>query len=112
MKGSGKSSLVHAIAKALGDKMIKYVHISDLISHDVSEITKLFQVFIQDARIMDAIIVVDGFEHIIEGDGSDSGGGVSKTHQILSRLMDILYDYHGCIFLLCHMDNPQNIMLQ
>jgi hypothetical protein len=30
----------------------------------------------------------------------------------LSRIMDVLYEFHGCVFFLCHMDNPQNIMLQ
>jgi hypothetical protein len=48
-----------------------------------------------------------------EGGGDGGGGGSSaKMHLVLSRIMDILYQYHGCVFLLCHIENPQNVMLQ
>ncbi len=52
--------------------------------------------------------MVDGFEHIIAGEG----GPVEKIHIVLSRIMDILFQFHGCVFLICHLDNPQNVQLQ
>ena len=57
---------------------------------------------------MDGVIMVDGFEHIIAGEG----GPIDKIHIVLSRIMDILYQFQGCVFLICHIDNPQNIQLQ
>lgn len=61
---------------------------------------------------MDAVIFVDGFEHVMEGGGSSAGSGVDKVHVVLTRIMDILYQYHGCVMLFCHIENPQNVLLQ
>ena len=71
------------------------------------------KVLVHDARIMDALIIIDGFEHILDDGAGEGGGGVtSKLQIVLSRVMDILHGFHGCVCLLCHMENPQNIMLQ
>lgn len=36
----------------------------------------------------------------------------SKLNVILSRIVEILHSFHGCVVLLCHIENPQNITLQ
>ncbi len=113
-RGSGKNTLVKTIAHELGSKKSKYIHVADFVSSSISDITLIFKTLVADARLMDAMVVVDGFEHIMDdSSGGDGGGGSStKMHLILSRIMDVLYQYHGCVFLLCHIENPQNIMLQ
>lgn len=113
--GSGKRTIAKAIAMELGNKSIKCVHAADFLGSNLSEITSMFKTFVQDARLMDAIIFVDGFEHVIDGGGAGGGGGgsgVDKVHVVLTRIMDILYQYHGCVILFCHIENPQNILLQ
>lgn len=112
-RGSGKNSIAEAISQELGGKRIKYIHASDFTGQNITEITSVFKVLVHDARIMDALIVIDGFEHILDdGAGEGGGGATSKLQIVLSRVMDILHGFHGCVCLLCHMENPQNIMLQ
>ena len=112
-RGSGKNTVAEAISFELGGKRIKYIHSSDFIGQNVSEITNVIKVLVHDARIMDALIIVDGFEHILDDSSADGGGSAtSKIPIVLSRIMDILHSFHGCVCLLCHMENPQNIMLQ
>jgi SpoVK/Ycf46/Vps4 family AAA+-type ATPase len=112
-RGSGKGTLSEAIGQELGGKRIKYIHSSDFMGQNIAEITSVFKTLVHDARIMDALIVIDGFEHILD-DGGDAGGGggSSKLQMMLSRVMDILHGFHGCVCLLCHIENPQNMMLQ
>jgi SpoVK/Ycf46/Vps4 family AAA+-type ATPase len=114
-RGSGKNTLVKTIASELGGKKSKYIHVADFVSGSISDITHIFKTLVADARLMDAMVVVDGFEHVMEAEGGGDGGGggsSAKMHLVLSRIMDILYQYHGCVFLLCHIENPQNVMLQ
>jgi len=112
-RGSGKGSLAEAIGQELGGRRIKYIHSSDFMGQNIAEVTAVFKTLVHDARIMDALIIIDGFEHILD-DGADhgGGGGSAKLQMMLSRIMDILYAFHGCVCLLCHMENPQNMMLQ
>lgn len=111
-RGSGKSTLAEAIAQELGGRRLKYIHSSDFVGLSVAEIIAVFKTLVHDARIMDAMIIVDGFEHILD-DGTEGGGGANAKLQImLSRVMDILHAFHGCVCLLCHIENPQNMMLQ
>lgn len=112
-RGSGKGTIAEAISQELGGKRIKYIHASDFTGQNIAEITSVFKVLVHDARIMDALIIIDGFEHILDDGAGEGGGGVtSKLQIVLSRVMDILHGFHGCVCLLCHMENPQNIMLQ
>lgn len=94
-RGSGKTTLAKAIAAELDEKRIKMLHVADFVSGNISDITHMFTTLIHDARLMDALIVIDGFEHIIEDTGGGGGAGVQKVHLLLSRIMDILYQYHG-----------------
>ncbi len=112
-RGSGKGTIAEAVSQELGGKRIKYIHASDFTGQTIAEVTSVFKVLVHDARIMDALIIIDGFEHILDdGAGEGGGGATSKLQIVLSRVMDILHAFHGCVFLLCHMENPQNIMLQ
>lgn len=111
-RGSGKTTLAKCIANELHQKRIRYLHLADYLLGASSqyEVIAIIRQLVQDARIMDALIVVDGFEHIIEDHGDGSSG--AKMHLLLSRVMDILYEYHGLVILICHIDNPQNMSLQ
>jgi SpoVK/Ycf46/Vps4 family AAA+-type ATPase len=114
-RGSGKTTVATAISHELGSKRVKYIHSSDFTGQSVAEITRIVKALVHDARIMDSLIVIDGFEHILdEGGEGDSGGGGSTTklQTVLSRIMDILHKFHGCVCLLCHIENPQNITLK
>ena len=111
-RGSGKNTLAEAISLELGGRRVKYIHASDFMGQNIAEITSVFKVLVHDARIMDAMIIIDGFEHILDDGAEQAGGGSAKLQIMLSRIMDILHAFHGCVCLICHMENPQNIMLQ
>jgi hypothetical protein len=51
------------------------------------------------------------FEHIID-DSASSGESGWKLHLLLSRMLEVLHRFPGCVVLLVHMDQPQNISLQ
>lgn len=110
LQGSGKYTIVETIANELRINHIKYIHIGDFVNQHVYEVAEIFKVLIRDASILDAVIVINGFEHLLE-DHSGEGAG-NKVHLTLSRVMDILYDFRGPVFLLANLDNPQNILLQ
>ena len=42
---------------------------------------------LHDARLGDAIVAIDGFEHVLMDESSSEGG---KTHLLLSKLLGIL----------------------
>lgn len=111
-RGSGKGTIVGTVAYELGEKRIKYIHFADVLGHNVLDATELFSRLTRDAAIIDAVIVIDGFEHILSDPGDHGSEPVTKLNWMLSRVMDILYEFHGCIFLLAHLENPQNIDLK
>lgn len=111
-RGSGKATIFRTVASELGNRKIKYVHVAELQGDQLAHSTELFQALVLDAAILDAVIVIDGFEKILESGAEESGAGVSSLHLMLSRMMDILYSFPGCIFLLAHIDNPQNVDLK
>lgn len=108
--GSGKRTFMKALAFDLG-RTIKLVHLAELLTENTAETIHSIQLLIQDARLADAIVVIDGFEHIF-ADGVDGGGATNKLQLILSRLLSVLHAFPGCVVLICHMDAPQNITLQ
>jgi hypothetical protein len=114
-RGSGKNTVLRTVASELGGRKLKYVHVAELASDNIAASTETFHALVLDASILDAIIVIDGFEQILENTAGESGGGAgasSSLHLVLSRLMDILYAFPGCIFLLAHIENPQNMELK
>jgi SpoVK/Ycf46/Vps4 family AAA+-type ATPase len=111
-RGSGKSTIVKTVAFELGEKRMKWLHVSDFINQNLYEVVDIFRTLVKDARIMDAVIVIDGFEHILDDNSGDSSNNVNKIHILLSRVMEILYDtFHGSVFLLAHIESPQNVNL-
>lgn len=90
---------------------MKWLHVADFANQTLLDVTDVFKALVKDSSIMDAIIVIDGFEHVLD-DPSAGPGSDSKVHLLLSRIMDILYEFEGCVFLIAHIENPQNITLQ
>lgn len=65
-RGSGKSTVANALSYELSGKRSKYIHVSDFLSFTLAEIVSTFKTLIHDARIMDAMIIIDGFEHLMD----------------------------------------------
>lgn len=110
-RGSGKATVVETVAYELGEKRMKWLHVADFANQTLLDVTDVFKALVKDSSIIDAIIVIDGFEHVLD-DPSAGPGNDSKVHLLLSRIMDILYEFEGCVFLIAHLENPQNITLQ
>ena len=51
------------------------------------------------------------FEHVMDETGS-GGDGAWKLHLLLSRMLEVLHRFPGCVVLLVNVDQPQNISLQ
>ena len=109
--GSGKRTLAGAIACDLG-RQVRSVHVSDVLASRTGSGTDLasLEAVVRDARLSDAVVVIDGFEHVVAEEGAASEGG--KLHLMLSRILEILHAFPGLAVLLCHIDNPQNMTLQ
>jgi hypothetical protein len=115
--GSGKRSLVKAIAYDL-NRCVKILNVSDLLSGvgggrkggDLVDTIEAVENLLQDARIADAVIGIDGFEHVLD-ESSSSGDSGMKLSIILSRLLEVFSLFPGLIILICHIDSPQNLIL-
>jgi AAA+ superfamily predicted ATPase len=118
--GYGKRTLIRAIANDL-QRSVQIVHISELLAGsgggrkggDLADTVDAVENLLQDARISDAVVGIDGFEHILEDNTATSHGGDSgmKLPLLLSRLLDIFTSFPGLIILICHIDNVQNLIL-
>ena len=111
--GSGKRTLAKSLAFDL-QRLVKLVHVADLVSaSSLGDTLHHLNAAIADAKLSDAVIVLDGFEHVmIEEGGGASGEAGIKIHILLSRLLDCLFLFPGLVLLICHIDGPQNISLQ
>jgi len=125
--GSGKKTLMKAIAMDLG-RGVKLVHVAELMIGSVAETIQSMQALIQDARLSDSLVAIDGFENVLDEGGAGENGW--RLQLLLSRLLGIVLSssllslsllslslgvlrvFPGCVILLCNIDNPQNIMLQ
>mmetsp|Transcript_10019 Transcript_10019/g.15147 ORF Transcript_10019/g.15147 Transcript_10019/m.15147 type:complete len:1253 (+) Transcript_10019:82-3840(+) len=116
--GSGKRTLVQALAYDL-QRSVQIVHVTDLLSGagggrqggDMHDSVEAIENLLQDARISDSVVGIDGFEHVLD-DGQANGGDSSmKIHLILSRLLELFSIFPGLIVLICHVDSPQNLIL-
>jgi hypothetical protein len=109
--GSGKKTVANALACELG-RVLKLIHFSNLMASDDPHMEKLSSA-IADARLCDAVIAIDGFEHILEdavGSHSDhSGDRTWKLNLLLSRVIDALFDFNGLVLLLCRIDGSQQV---
>eukprot|EP01039_Chlorochromonas_danica_P020934 gene20934-25684_t len=65
-RGSGKNTVLRTVASELGGRKLKYVHVAELASDNIAASTETFHALVLDASILDAIIVIDGFEQILE----------------------------------------------
>jgi AAA+ superfamily predicted ATPase len=117
--GYGKRTLIRAIANDL-KRSVQIVHISELLAGsgggrkggDLADTVDAVENLLQDARISDAVVGIDGFEHILEDNTSTSHGDSGmKIPLLLSRLLDIFTSFPGLIILICHIDNVQNLIL-
>lgn len=116
--GSGKRSLVKAIAYDL-NRCVQIVHVSELLSGvgggrkggDLADTVESVAGLLHDARIGDAVIGIDGFEHVLDDSSSPSGEGGAKLSLLLCRLLDLFALFPGLIVLICHIDSPQNLIL-
>lgn len=118
--GYGKRTLIRAIANDL-KRSVQIVHVSELLAGsgggrkggDLADTVDAIENLLQDARISDAVVGIDGFEHILEDNTTTSHGSESgmKLPLLLSRLLDIFTSFPGLIILVCHIDNVQNLIL-
>lgn len=116
--GFGKRTLVRALASEL-KRNVQIVHVSELLAGsgggrrggELADTIEAVESLLHDARISDAVVGIDGFEHILDDSTSNNDGSGMKLTILLSRLLDIFILFPGLIILICHVDNPQNIIL-
>lgn len=112
--GYGKRTFIRGVCYDLG-RPLKMVHASNILGGaggSIGEVLSAVEVLLRDARLADAVVAIDGFEHVLMDEGAAGGSDGWKLHVLLSRLLGLLQEYPGCVFLVCHIENPQNINLQ
>lgn len=75
---------------------------------DMTDTIAAIENLVLDARLGEEIVAIDGFEHVLEDTSSEGW----RLQLLLSRILATLNTFPGLVFLLCHIDNPQNMMLQ
>lgn len=110
--GSGKKTFMSAVCRELG-RETKLLHVAELLRESADSLQQL-SLALQDARLADSVLAIDGFEHLLDGSmgGGEGAGSVWKLHLLLSRILGLLHAFPGCVFLLCHVDQPQLLTLQ
>lgn len=95
------------------------IHASDLVSGlgggrrgggEIADTIAAAVSLLHDARIGDAVVAIDAFEHLL--DQGEEGGRGWKLNMLLSRLLEVFSSFPGLIVFMCHVDNPQNLILQ
>lgn len=115
--GFGKRTLIRALANDL-KRSVQIVHVSELLAGsgagrkggDLADTVEAVENLLQDARISDSVVGIDGFEHILEENSSHGDSGM-KLPLLLSRLLDVFSSFPGLIILVCHIENAQNLIL-
>lgn len=115
---TGKRTLLRALAYDL-DRTVHMVHASDLVSGlgggrrgggEITDTVAAAVSLLHDARIGDAVVAIDAFEHLL--DQGEEGGRGWKLNMLLSRLLEVFSCFPGLIVFICHVDSPQNLILQ
>lgn len=107
--GSGKRTLCRALAKEL-ERGVKTLHAAEFMTTSMSESMYQVNAAIQDAKLADAVLLVDGFENVVVDEGfSDSGLRMSL---LLTRMLDSLHTFPGLVLLVCHIDSVQSLTLK
>lgn len=107
--GSGKRTIAKAVGYDLG-RPVKITHVANVMSSSLSESMRTLDALASDARLMDAVLVLDGFEGVLED--VQSVGDAWKLQMVLARLIDKLQSFAGAVILLAHLDNPTGLSLQ
>lgn len=107
--GAGKKTLAHAISNDLQRKC-KIIHTSDLLIGNHESSMTLLTSLVQDAKLADSLIIIEGFEHILDDTSGEAGNGW-KIQLFLARVLDSLFMFPGCVILLANVDSPQNLSL-
>jgi SpoVK/Ycf46/Vps4 family AAA+-type ATPase len=107
--GSGKRTIARALGYDVG-RPVRLIHIAHVIGSSLGETMRGLDALVSDARLVDGLVVLDGFENVLEEASATSDSW--KLHLVLSRLIDKLESFPGAVVLLCHVDNPTNVTLQ
>jgi hypothetical protein len=95
------------------------VHASDLVNGlgggrrgggEIADTIAAAVSLLHDARIGDAVVAIDAFEHLL--DQGEEGGRGWKLNMLLSRLLEVFASFPGLVVFMCHVDTPQNLILQ
>ena len=107
--GSGKRTLCHALAKELG-RAVKVLHVAEFITTSISDTMYHLNGNIQDAKLADAVLILDGFENVVVEDSSSEA--TLRMNLLLTRVLDALHTFPGLVLLVCHIDDVQNLSLK
>ena len=107
--GAGKKTLAQAISNDL-ERKCKIIHTSDILITKHESSMSLLTSLVQDAKLADSVIIIEGFEHILDDTSGEAGNGW-KIQLFLARVLDCLFRFPGCVILLANVDSPQNLSL-
>jgi SpoVK/Ycf46/Vps4 family AAA+-type ATPase len=106
-RGAGKRTCGHALAKALGRRTYD-VDARDALCDDAKKTEQRLQAALDDARLSDAVPVLDGFEHALV---VPSDSGVLDCAPGLARALDRLARFPGPVLLVAHIEDVRGVRL-
>ncbi|KAJ1455377.1 P-loop containing nucleoside triphosphate hydrolase protein [Pelagophyceae sp. CCMP2097] len=114
-RGAGKRTLADAVAHRQASSLYK-VNARDVLwcdstsAQNPSELSKRLSAVLDDARLTDSVLLIDGFEYALAQPEQSSGGLIDLAPQ-LARALGQLARYPGVVILVAHCEEPAAIRL-
>ena len=115
-RGAGKRTCCGAVAKDLGCDAYR-VEARDVLGfdhdrRDPADAARRLRAVVDDARLSDAALVIDGFEHAFAANArAQEGEGLVDLTPGLARALDVVATFPGVVLLVAHVEDPRALRL-
>ena len=99
-RGGGKRTVAAALAETLRGKLYR-ADARDVLG----ECGAKLKAVLDDARLSDSILLLDGFEHAFAANAASAGDGLVELAAPLSKALDALGAYPGVVLLVAHVED-------
>ena len=99
-RGGGKRTVAAAVAETLRGKLYR-ADARDVLG----ECGAKLKAVLDDARLSDSILLLDGFEHAFAANAASAGDGLVELAAPLSKALDALGAYPGVVLLVAHVED-------
>lgn len=111
-RGAGKRTAAAALAADLEAPLYR-CEARDVTAdaREPGEAARRLKAVLDDARLTDSTLLVDGFEHAFAASEREAGSGVVDVSPPLGRLLDAVAAFPGVVVLVAHVENAAHLTL-